>query len=793
MSERPAPTFHRAVVTGGAGFVGSHVCEALLRAGTAVVCVDDLSSGAAANVAHLVGDPGFDLVRADITQGPVPLGEGAPRDVDLVLHLASPASPVDYLERPIETLDVGSVGTRHALELAQSCGARFVLASTSEVYGDPETHPQREDYWGHVNPVGPRSVYDEAKRFSEALTTAFRGDRGVDTGIVRIFNTYGPRMRGNDGRMVPTFVRQALAGEPLTVAGDGSQTRSVCYVDDLVEGILAFAASGHTGPMNLGNPEELSVAEVARDVLAATGSTAGTRYVDLPQDDPVRRRPDVSLAREVLGWRARTPWREGLARTVEWFREHDDTDAAAPAGPHGRRVSVIGCGYLGAVHAASLARLGHDVVGIDVDEARVATLSAGRAPFYEPELVELLDEGRRAGRLRFSSDTTDVQGCDVHFVCVGTPQRAGSGEADLRHLDEAVECLLPHLRAGDLVVGKSTVPVGTAPRVADRVRARGADLVWNPEFLREGHAVADTLRPDRLVYGVGTGDAGRAAAARLDAVYAPLVESGVPRVVTDLATAELAKVAANAFLATKISFVNAMAEVCETSGGDAVALAGTMAYDPRIGGQYLGVGLGFGGGCLPKDIRAFLARARELGIGPAVEFLEHVDAINDRACTRAVARVRRACGGTLAGARVTVLGAAFKPESDDVRSSPALELAERLAEGGARAVVTDPQAVAHAQEHHPALGFQVDVDEALRAADVVVLATAWEEYVRLDPYRAGELVRHRRLVDTRNAVDPGPWRAAGWSVDGLGRPTGQISGVGPGSTGASSLAPPPAL
>jgi UDPglucose 6-dehydrogenase len=795
------PRFRQAVVTGGAGFVGSHVCEALLHSGTAVICVDDLSSGAVRNVRHLVADPRFTLVRADITQGPVPLGGVPPHEVDLVLHLASPASPVDYLERPVDTLDVGSVGTRHALDLAQACDARFVLASTSEVYGDPQVHPQREDYWGHVNPVGPRSVYDEAKRFAEALTTAFRTDRQVDAGIVRIFNTYGPRMRDHDGRMVPTFVRQALADEPLTVAGDGRQTRSVCYVDDLVEGILAFAASGHPGPMNLGNPEELTVDQVARDVLAATGSSAGVRSVDLPQDDPVRRRPDVSLAAEQLGWHATTPWSEGLRRTVEWFREQE----AGPSddAPDRLRVSVIGCGYLGAVHAAALARLGHDVVGVDVDDERVRTLAAGHAPFFEPGLVQLLAEGREAGRLRFSTDVADVAGCDVHFVCVGTPQRPGSGEADLQYLDAAVGSLLEHLRPGDLVVGKSTVPAGTASEVAGRVRPTGAQLVWNPEFLREGHAVADTLRPDRLVYGVATGPAGRAAVDLLDGVYAPLLAAGVPRIVTDLPTAELAKVAANAFLATKISFVNAVAEVCEKVGGDAVALAGTMAYDPRIGGEYLGVGLGFGGGCLPKDIRAFVARARELGVEPAAALLEQVDAINDRACERAVRLVDGACGGSLDGARVTVLGAAFKPDSDDVRSSPALELAERLGDRGAHVVVTDPQAVAHAQAHHPGLGYHVDLDESLREADVLVLATAWEDYVGLDPRRAAALVRRRVLVDTRNAVDAADWQAAGWTVHGLGRTSDppqvllgtalpdQISGVGPGSTGAPPVAVPP--
>lgn len=335
----------RAVVLGGAGFVGSHVCEALVAQGTEVVCVDDLSTGAAGNLDALRDDQRFRFVEGDVSTG---IDVPDPDRVDLVLHLASPASPLDYLRLPLETLLVGSAGTRHGLELAEQAGARFVLASTSEVYGDPEVHPQREDYWGHVNPVGPRSVYDESKRFAEATTAAYRRSRGVDTGIVRIFNTYGPRMRGHDGRMVPTFVRQALAGEPLTVAGDGSQTRSVCYVDDLVDGILAFARTDHPGPMNIGDPTELTVERVARDVLAATGSDAGVVRVDLPEDDPRRRRPDTTLAERVLGWHALTPWPEGLARTVAWFREEAGLGAAVPAGAAGTGVAVGGAGGTGA-------------------------------------------------------------------------------------------------------------------------------------------------------------------------------------------------------------------------------------------------------------------------------------------------------------------------------------------------------------------------------------------------------------------------------------------------------------
>ncbi len=320
-------TLRRAVVTGGAGFLGSHLCTELVRRGTEVVCLDNFLTGSPANVAHLAGSPLFRLLRCDITDY-----VHVPGPVDLVLHFASPASPVDYLKFPLHTLKVGSTGTWHALGLAMDKGARLVLASTSEVYGDPQVHPQPETYWGHVNPIGPRGVYDEAKRYAEALTTAYRSTHGVDTGIVRIFNTYGPRMRPQDGRAIPTFIRQALAGEPLTVAGDGSQTRSVCYVSDLVEGILAMAALDSPGPVNIGNPDEMSVRRIAEDVLAATGSSSRLRFVPRPVDDPEVRRPDTTLARSLLGWAPTVPWADGLAATVASFRAQSETPAVHRTG-----------------------------------------------------------------------------------------------------------------------------------------------------------------------------------------------------------------------------------------------------------------------------------------------------------------------------------------------------------------------------------------------------------------------------------------------------------------------------
>lgn len=305
----------RAVVTGGAGFLGSHLCERLLHDGWAVVALDNLCTGAAANVAHLAELGPFRLVRADVTDRVPVLG-----DVDAVLHFASPASPVDYLRLPVETLRVGSLGTLHALDLAREKQARFLLASTSETYGDPQVHPQPETYWGHVNPVGPRGVYDEAKRFAEAATMAYRRSRGVDTAIVRIFNTHGPRMRPADGRAVPTFIRQALAGEPLTVAGDGTQTRSIQYVDDLVEGCVRLLGSGLPGPVNIGNPQEVSVLELAELVGALVGSGGPIVHVERPEDDPTVRRPDITLARTELAWEPRVDLADGLRRTIEWFR-----------------------------------------------------------------------------------------------------------------------------------------------------------------------------------------------------------------------------------------------------------------------------------------------------------------------------------------------------------------------------------------------------------------------------------------------------------------------------------------
>ena len=435
------------------------------------------------------------------------------------------------------------------------------------------------------------------------------------------------------------------------------------------------------------------------------------------------------------------------------------------------RLSVIGCGYLGAVHAAAMAHIGHDVVGIDVDESKIEVLSRGDTPFFEPRLRELLQAGIASGNLRFTTDISDARGAAVHFVGVGTPQRPDGYAADLTYVDAAFDALVPHLSPGDVVAGKSTVPVGTAARLAPTVSSTGATLVWNPEFLREGWAVQDTIDPDRLVVGVPADPSGERAADVLREVYHPAVALGTPFIVTGYATAELVKVAANAFLATKISFINAMAEIAEVTGADVTQLADAIGHDVRIGRRFLGAGIGFGGGCLPKDIRAFAARAEELGRGESVAFLREVDAINLRRRDRAVDLVIAALGGSVFKKNVTVLGAAFKPHSDDVRDSPALDVAVRLRGLGAWVTVTDPQAIANAERIHPQLDFVADRDEALRGADVVVVVTEWDEYRRdLAPEHAASLVSSPVIVDGRNCLDASAWRAAGWTYHGMGRP-----------------------
>lgn len=468
------------------------------------------------------------------------------------------------------------------------------------------------------------------------------------------------------------------------------------------------------------------------------------------------------------------------------------------------RLTVIGCGYLGAVHAAAMADLGHTVLGIDVDPHRVRTLERGEAPFYEPGLPELLARGVGEGRLRFAAapaaelsaspgqggaESTghavperarveDIRAADVHFITVGTPQAPGSGQADLSQVWAAVELLrsaLPDRSSQDgpadlpLVVGKSTVPVGTAQEVSRRLAGR-ARTAWNPEFLREGFAVADTLHPDRIVYGLPSHPVeARAAQQALDEVYAPLLAEGIVRLTTDYATAELVKTAANSFLATKISFINAMSAMCEAAGADVTVLAQALGHDARIGHRFLQAGVGFGGGCLPKDIRALRASAQEHGVQALADLLGGVDAINQGRRDHVVDLAAAGCGRDVQGAAVTVLGVAFKPNSDDVRDSPALEVADRLAGMGARVTVYDPQAMGGLDRSHPVLRTAPSIERALEGADLVILATEWEEFTALDPGWAASLVARPVIIDARNALDASAWRRAGWDYRGVGR------------------------
>jgi len=435
------------------------------------------------------------------------------------------------------------------------------------------------------------------------------------------------------------------------------------------------------------------------------------------------------------------------------------------------RISVLGTGYLGATSAACLAACGHHVVGIDTDPERVALLQSGRAPFHEPGLDELLSRGVDSGRLTFHTDyAAAARDCNVHFVCVGTPQSAGSSAADLSALWAAVSSLGPLLDRPCLVVGKSTVPVGTAAHVRDRLRClapagSAVGVAWNPEFLREGHAVEDSLRPDRLVFGAETNEADQV----LRDVYAPLLAAGVPSVHTDLATAELAKVSANAMLATRISLVNLLAEVCEAANADVADLTTILGLDERIGSLFMTPGVGFGGGCLPKDTRAFVARAEELGLGEPAGLLREVDAINMRQRARTVDLAVSLLGGRASGFAVAVLGAAFKAGSDDVRDSPALDVAATLGARGAVVRVFDPEARDNARRVHPELSYPDDIESACRDVDLVLLLTDWPEFAGIDPVSLAEVVGTARIIDGRLALDPDKWRAAGWDFHALGR------------------------
>lgn len=417
-----------------------------------------------------------------------------------------------------------------------------------------------------------------------------------------------------------------------------------------------------------------------------------------------------------------------------------------------------------------MAHLGHEVKVYDVDATKIAMLASGAPPFFEPGFVELLESTLTTGRLVFTDSAREaIQGAEVHFICVGTPQQQGSDAADLRYVDSAFETVVEYADCVGTIVGKSTVPVGTARRLADALAHRSQDrrleIAWNPEFLREGTAIEDTLRPDRLVFGVDSETAEKV----LTEVYGSLLGDGIPHITTDLATSEMVKVAANSFLATKISFINAMAEICEVANADVVTLSRALGYDERIGSKFLNAGLGFGGGCLPKDIRAFSARAGELGAPDAVSFLREIDKINLRRRERVVSLVGSVLGGDFLGRQITVLGAAFKPNSDDVRDSPALNVAASMHLRGASVRVHDPQAIENAKKLFPTLTYCDDIEDACRYADVIVHATEWAEYKNIDPAKLLLMVRKPVLIDARNALDHNFWSESGWKVYALGR------------------------
>lgn len=769
-----------AVVTGGAGFLGSHLAERLLAQDVDVTVLDNFSTGSPRNVAHLQGHNGFRLINLDVSNY-----ISIPGPVDYVLHFASPASPVDYAELPIQTLKVGSLGTLNTLGLAMEKGARYLLASTSETYGDPLVHPQPESYWGNVNPVGPRGCYDEAKRFAEALTTAYRTKHGVNTAIMRIFNTYGPRMRPNDGRAIPNFITQSLAGAPITVQGDGSQTRSVCYVDDLIDGALRLLFSDLAGPVNIGNPYEMSVLELAELIRGLTGSSSPLNFIDRAQDDPSQRQPDITLARTELKWEPRVDVRDGLMRTIAWFRDRaeDAVRGTSPSPidaplehPHpSHKVAVIGTGYVGAVTAACMAFLGHSVCGLDTDSVRADQLSNGEAPFFEPGLPEILRSTLSSGRLRFTDDTADaLSDADFIFLCVGTPP-GPDGSPDLAQLESAIVSLAPHLRPGAVVVNKSTVPVGsgnwTRTILEDALlgdRQPSFSVVSNPEFLREGSAIDDFLYPDRIVLGGPDADVNKVAELYqrvLDQCFDGGRRGVRPSLITtELPSAEMIKYAANAFLATKISFANEISQMCELVGADVREVLPAIGADQRIMSAFLNPGVGWGGSCFGKDVAALIASAREYGYTPSM--LQATVEINEAQRAGAVRKLQRELH-SLKGRRIALLGLAFKPETDDLRDAPALDIARRLMAAGAVVSAFDPVVKALPKEFKD-VRLADDVYAAADRADAVVLTTEWPEFRLIDPAGLRRVMRGDLIVDGRNCLPANNFAGSGLHLVGFG-------------------------
>jgi nucleotide sugar dehydrogenase len=745
-----------------------------------VMCLDNFVTGSAQNVAHLQGRDGFRLIKADVSDY-----ISVPGPVDYVLHFASPASPVDYAELPIQTMKAGSLGTLHTLGLAKEKGARYLLASTSETYGDPSVHPQPETYWGNVNPVGPRSCYDEAKRFAEALTTSYRTKHGVNTAILRIFNTYGPRMRPDDGRAIPNFINQALGGAPITVQGDGTQTRSLCYVDDLVDGALRLLFSDLAGPVNIGNPCEMTILELAEFITELTGSDSPIEFIERAADDPSQRQPDITLAKTALGWEPQVNVRDGLLQTIAWFREGAERTSqmgeiagaalrVEPERPR-HRVAVIGTGYVGAVTATCMAFLGHSVCGLDTDSARAGQLNNGQAPFFEPGLPEMLKAGIATGRLRFTDEPGEaLSDADFVFLCVGTPT-GSNGSPDLTQLESAIHSVAPFLRAGVVIINKSTVPVGsgnwTRAILEDALlgnRELSFHVVSNPEFLREGCAIDDFLYPDRIVLGGATPDVSRVAQ-----LYQSVVDQSFEGgrrnlrpslITTDLAAAEMIKYAANAFLATKISFANEISQLCEAFGADVRAVLPAIGADHRIGNAFLNPGVGWGGSCFGKDVAALISTGKEYGYTPSI--LQATVEVNKAQRDSVVRKLQRELH-MLKGRRIALLGLTFKPDTDDLRDAPALDIARRLIAAGAVISAYDP-VVKTLPEEFAAMRLTRDALDAADRADAVVVTTEWAEFRDIDPAALRRIMRGDLIVDGRNCLPEADFVASGLRVVGFG-------------------------
>lgn len=768
----------RAVLTGGAGFVGSHLAERLLAKDIDVVCLDNFITGSADNVAHLQEHQGFRLLKVDVSDH-----ISVPGPVDYVLHFASPASPVDYAELPIQTMKAGSLGTLHTLGLAKEKGARYLLASTSESYGDPLVHPQPESYWGNVNPVGPRACYDEAKRFAEALTTSYRSKHRVNTAIMRIFNTYGPRMRPDDGRAIPNFINQALSGSPITIQGDGSQTRSVCHVDDLVEGALSLLFSDLSGPVNIGNPNEMTILELAHLVRELTGSESPMQFIERAQDDPSQRQPDITLARAELRWEPKVDVRAGLLETIAWFRDQDGgvsrfkparVGFSKPEQPR-HKVAVIGTGYVGAVTSTCLAFLGHSVIGLDTDSARAGQLNNGQAPFHEPGLPDLLKSTLSTGRLRFTDSPGEaLADAEYVFLCVGTPPGL-DGSPDLTQLESAIQSLAPYLLPESVIVNKSTVPVGsgnwTRTILEDALegnRNLTFHVVSNPEFLREGSAIDDFLYPDRIVLGGAASDV-----RRVTELYQPVLDQcfdGGRRTIqpslitTELASAEMIKYAANAFLATKISFANEIAQMCELFGADVRQVLPAIGADHRVGSAFLNAGVGWGGSCFGKDVAALIATGQEYGYTPSM--LQATVEINNRQRASAVRKLQRELH-ILKGRRIALLGLTFKPGTDDLRDAPALDIARRLLAAGAVISAFDP-VVKSLPDEFKAIRLTRDAYDAADRADAVVVTTEWPEFCHIEVGLLRRVMRGDLVLDGRNCLPEENFIGSGLRLVGIG-------------------------